>query len=361
MIINKVLYFFLVIIFASSLNASSVVRLDEEYSIFKNPLYIGADPWIIKNPNGEGYYFTCTTANDIKIAYCKSPAKIGEMKTVFIPPPNTMYSHNLWAPELHYINDEWYIYFAADDGNIGNHRMFVLRGTSQDPTKPFKFVSKINDKSDVWAIDGTILHHDIDLYFVWSGEDYSEKRILQNIYIAHMSNPWTIDSPKVMLSRPEYDWERNTKPGAPYVNEGPVALYKDKTIHIIYSGSFCETDFYSLGMISFRGGDIMNLKYWKKSPYPLFSKTNTVFAPGHNSFFKTPDGQDWIMYHANFESNGKHWERDVRIQPFTWRGDILYFGKPLSTDETLKIMHKKKNLSKILAGEIMNEGVFKWF
>lgn len=34
--------------------------------------------------------------------------------------------HNLWAPEIHRINDKWYIYYAADDGNTDNHQIYVL-------------------------------------------------------------------------------------------------------------------------------------------------------------------------------------------------------------------------------------------
>ena len=32
---------------------------------------------------------------------------------VWTPPPNTNYSNEVWAPELHDIRGTWYIYFTA--------------------------------------------------------------------------------------------------------------------------------------------------------------------------------------------------------------------------------------------------------
>jgi len=65
-----------------------------------------------------------------------------------------------------------------------------------------------------------------------------------------------------------------------------------------------------------------------------------VYAPGHNSFFKSPDGkQDWILYHANNEpGQGCGRFRSPRTQPFTWTKEGLpNFGVPVSTKVKLAI------------------------
>ena len=49
-------------------------------------------------------------------------------------------------------------------------------------------------------------------------------------------------------------------------------------------------------------GDAEN---YKKFPNPVFQQApeNGVYAPVHNSFFKSPDGkEDWIIYHAKYLS-----------------------------------------------------------
>jgi GH43 family beta-xylosidase len=89
--------------------------------------------------------------------------------------------------------------------------------------------------------------------------------------------------------------------------------------------------------------DLMNPASWKKAPEPVFtqSKENSVFAPGHNSFFKSPDGkEDWILYHAN-DAPGKGcgmYRSHPGLQPFTWTKDGLpAFGTPVRTKVPLKI------------------------
>src|SRR4051812_36625803 len=37
------------------------------------------------------------------------------------PPATGPDSHEIWAPELHFLNSKWYIYFAADAGTNQTH------------------------------------------------------------------------------------------------------------------------------------------------------------------------------------------------------------------------------------------------
>src|SRR5688572_9196422 len=94
---------------------------------FTNPLLpSGADPWsIYKN----GYYYYTNTRGDSLVLYkTKNLAHLrtAERKTIFIPPKGTLYSKQIWAPELHFIDNKWYMYFAADSGRNEDHRLYVL-------------------------------------------------------------------------------------------------------------------------------------------------------------------------------------------------------------------------------------------
>src|SRR5262249_47157997 len=154
-------------------------------------------------------------------------------------------------------------------------------------------------------------------------------------YIARMSNPWTIEGSRALLSRPTYDWEKvgdlETKgaPGEPShvdVNEGPQILMHGDKVFLIYSASGCWTEAYSLGMLTASAdADLLDPASWKKSPAPVFtpSPDARAYATGHNSFFQSRDGkQDWILYHANSEpGQGCGGRRSPRAQPFTWKAD----------------------------------------
>jgi GH43 family beta-xylosidase len=126
---------------------------------FHNPLLPGgADPWIFYH---DGYYYYTNTLGD-RLGLWKTTditkLKTAEYRDVFIPPDNTPYSKELWAPEIMNIDGKWYFYFAADDGDHFNHRLFVLENPSPDPFQG-KFTMKgqiVTDSSDNWAIDGSV-------------------------------------------------------------------------------------------------------------------------------------------------------------------------------------------------------------
>jgi GH43 family beta-xylosidase len=311
---------------------------------FTNPILpSGPDPFSFYK---DGYYYyTHTLANRIDIWKTDNIAnlKTAERKTIFKPPPGTDHSKDLWAPEIHFIEGKWYVYFAADGGHNKTHRMFVLENANSDPMQgEWTFKGKIADPSDKWAIDGDVFTYRNKWYMAWSGWE-GDVNGQQNIYIAKMKNPWTIEGNRVCISRPAFAWEKhgdlNDPDGTRHldVNEGPQALMHNNKLFIIYSGSACWTDQYALGLLIFTGkGDLLDSANWKKHPEPLFvqSPADSVFAPGHNSFFKSPDGkQDWILYHANAHpGDGCGGKRSPRIQSFTWTKEGLpYFGKPLKT------------------------------
>ena len=99
----------------------------------------------------------------------------------------------------------------------------------------------------------------------------------------------------------------------------------------VLDGSLCAGD-----ALAGEGGDPMNRGAWTKSSEPVFqgSAADSVFLPGHNGFFTSPDEKEsWIVYHANPEANqGCGGHRSPRAQRFRWNGDgTPDFGRPIST------------------------------
>jgi GH43 family beta-xylosidase len=75
--------------------------------------------------------------------------------------------------------------------------------------------------------------------------------VKQDLYIARMSNPWTLETSRQLLSSSDYDWEK--KGGTQWVNEGPEVLKNaNGSVFVIYSASGCWTDDYTLGMLSLK-------------------------------------------------------------------------------------------------------------
>lgn len=323
---------------------------------FTNPLLpSGADPYSFYK---DGYYYyTNTLGNKLVLWKTKNLAdlKDAESKTIWVPPAGTAYSKEIWAPEFHFIKGKWYAYFAADDGSNDHHRTFVLENTSTDPFQgEWIFKGKVAAPSDKWAIDSDVFEQKGRLYMIWAGWE-GDVNGQQNIYIAKMKNPWTIRGKRVLVSKPTYAWERNGdlnnagNPAHVDVNEGPQFLKHDNKIFIVYSASGCWTDFYALGMLTASArSNLLKPASWKKSAEPVFKQSpeNSVYAPGHNSFFKSPDGtEDWILYHANSEpGQGCGRERSPRAQKFTWnKNGMPEFGVPVKAGVPLAIPSDEKS------------------
>jgi GH43 family beta-xylosidase len=289
----------------------------------------GEDPWVISH---QGSYYYCTVDRPKRKILV---SKFNSLKEMATAPLIEVWTDaqidapvyiEIWSPELQFLDGKWYIYFALYDGKVGQERMYVIGAISDNPQGQYVFKGKLIDNSDRWSIDGSVLGmSDGAKYFVWSGWD-EFTNTSQNIYIAKMSNPWTIVSARSCISRPQYDWE---KQGYPYVNEAPQPLVHNGKTFIIYSASGSWTDDYCLGQLTYLGGNPLEPTSWRKEPEPVFKKTDTIFGPGHCSFVKDTTGQDWIIYHAA-RSSGAGWARQVRAKQFRWKKDgSPDFGKPL--------------------------------
>ena len=301
---------------------------------FLNPLLNGSDPWVTQK-NGF-YYYSQTVGDRVSLWRTTAMSKLGLVSStpVYKPAAGAANSSNVWAPEIHYLDNKWYVYYTAGSGADATQRTWVLENSNADPmVGPWSDKGRIfSSDADFWAIDGTVLENNGQKYFIWSGRPNPAAQN-QNIYIAKMVNPWTLQPPTVNLTSPTLTWEVNGGP----VNEGPEIL-KNKAgrVFLVYSASGCWTDDYALGMLALKtGGDPLIASDWTKSAVPVFAKktSSRAYGPGHNAFFKSPDGtEDWIIYHANSNAGeGCGEKRNIRMQKFTWNADgSPNFGEPVA-------------------------------
>jgi len=278
----------------------------------------GPDPWVAQRDGV--YYYTNTQGDRISLWKTTDLARLGEVEPVVVwrAPVQGPNSASVWAPELHFLDGKWYLYYTAVDKthNDDAHRhVFVLENASADPTQG-EWIDKGMLKTHLSGIDGTVFDHGGKRYFVYSAyvDDHSD------LIIAPMSNPWTLGEPQVDIAHPTYTWEMQ---GGRKILEGPEFLKgPGGKVFLTYSASACWSDDYALGLLEADGSaNLLEPSSWRKSPAPVLhgSAERGVYATGHNGFFKSPDGQDWIIYHAN---GGPGWKCTARrapyIEPFHW-------------------------------------------
>ncbi|MEV0647095.1 RICIN domain-containing protein [Phytomonospora sp. NPDC050363] len=303
---------------------------------FRNPLLAdGADPWL--QFHDGNYYLAVTTWNQ-QVTMRKSPtlAGLGSATPAAIwSDTSTERCCTHWAPEFHRLNGpngtRWYmLYVSGRSGTLDYQHLSVLESAGDDPMGPY--TDRGSPMGASWNIDGSYLTVNGQLYLLWSEFSGAD----QSLWIARMTNPWTVTGSRVLISRPTLGWELQ----GGRVNEGPEPLQRNGRTFIVYSASACSTQYYKLGLLALTGSDPLSASSWTKSPNPVFSAANGVYGPGHNGFFTSPDGtQSWIVYHGNAStSQGCGQTRSTRAQPFTWNGDgTPNFGAPVSTSTVLNV------------------------
>jgi len=245
---------------------------------------------------------------------------------------------HFWSPEIYNINDKWYIYFEGDDGNTDNHHLFVMECQDKDPMKG-QFVMKGAIETHAewnYGIHPNILQMPSgELYLLWSG--WPKKRSeteTQCIYIARMENPWTLSSERVMISKPDYEWERqwinpdgNRSAYPIYVNENPEAFLSPdgKRVVVLYSASGIWTVYTSMGMLSAPAdAELLDSAVWNKYPEPVIASDTVSFTTISNVYLvSSADGTHTQMLYEKKRREGGHIQRDVYMQPINWSPDGL--------------------------------------
>jgi len=177
---------------------------------FTNPMLTSQDPFITYV---NGVYYSTYTAYGcatnhicIKSATTLTGLNASPSHDVWSAPSAPASNQaEVWAPELHYINNNWYIYYAADDGTNDDHRLFVLQASnSAQPTGTYVEGTtglahgQLNESLGVWAIDPDVFHAaDGNLYITFSCTNYPTASYSQRICIAPMSGPLTISGNSV--------------------------------------------------------------------------------------------------------------------------------------------------------------------
>ncbi|MBL8818345.1 MAG: family 43 glycosylhydrolase [Planctomyces sp.] len=307
---------------------------------FVNPVAEGADPWVIRDPYANRYLW-CMSEGNRAISVWTSPTltSLGERHVIWKTPQTGPYSKEVWAPELHLIDERWYVYFAASDGKNENHLAWVLQSETSDVLGkwtlhgPFATGDGSDGKSpNIWAIDMTVLEHNGARFAIWSGWD-APGTDRQYLYIAPMKSPTELSGPRVQIcNNADFLWERTEEtPESRGLHEGPQVLQHNGRTFVLYSTAASWLPTYKLGMLELTGDNPLDPKSWKKSKEPVFQSTETTYGVGHSCFLKAENDQTWWhIFHAKQDRN-PGWRRAIYVQPMEFQPDgTPEFGVPVA-------------------------------
>jgi GH43 family beta-xylosidase len=105
----------------------------------ENPLIENrADPWIYRHTDGY-YYFIATAPEYDRIPMRRSRTiaalSTAQEETVWTKHSDGEMGAHIWAPELHFIDNTWYVYFAAGrKDDVWAIRIYVLENSAANPS-----------------------------------------------------------------------------------------------------------------------------------------------------------------------------------------------------------------------------------
>lgn len=305
----------------------------------------GAYPYVTEH-NGT-YYYTMQTGqvDTIMLWAADNPRRLAETKGKVVLTSKMTELRDLWSPELHRINGKWYIYYEGDhNNNTDSHQIYCMENTADNPMEG-KWIQHgpiMTNEEWNFGIHPTSVVVGGKQYLLWSG--WEKRRIeteTQCIFIAEMQNPWTLKSKRVLLSRPEYEWERQwiTSDGLRsaypiFVNENPEAFLSPdgRKVIVVYSASGIWTTYNTLGMLYANvGSDLLNPRSWKKMSEPQFvpDSTSTLCGASNVSVVMSADKKTTYVMYETKDKDKITLSRGIRIKEITWDANGLpVWGKP---------------------------------
>lgn len=318
-----------------------LICAEEKTSQWTNPiLWQRADPHVTLHTDGW-YYFTATVPEYDRIELRRSQTIDGlstaEAKVIWRKHASGPMSHHIWAPEIHFIDGKWYIYFAAGRAEaIWDIRQYVLQCDAANPLEgDWIEKGKIKMNWESFTLDATTFKHRGTRFLSWA-QSVPEERGTR-IFIAEMDTPWSITGAQVAITKPDLPWERIGH----NVNEAPAFIHRNGRLFMTYSASATDAN-YCLGMLTAdENANLLDPKSWQKSPQPVMKshRETSQFGPGHNCFTTSPDGKtDILVYHTrNYEHLAgdplNNPDRATRAQVLHWNDDgTPNLGAPVPDD-----------------------------
>ncbi|MEV4490539.1 family 43 glycosylhydrolase [Micromonospora coxensis] len=307
---------------------------------YTNPLVNQrADPHIVKHTDGY-YYMTATVPQYDRIVLRRATTLQGlataTETTIWRRHTSGEMGAHIWAPEIHFINNRWYVYFAAGrTDDVWRIRMYVLENANADPLSgSWTERGRISTPWDTFSLDASTFVVNGVRYLTWAQQEPGISTN-SNVYLARTgANPWQITGTVTRLVVPTYDWETRGH----RVAEGPSVIQRDGRVFLTYSASATDAN-YCLGLLSASAGaNLLDAASWRRSPTPVFVSNAATgqYGPGHNSFTVSEDGQsDILVYHdRNYRDiTGDPLgdpNRRTRIQKLYWNADgTPNFGIPV--------------------------------
>lgn len=273
----------------------------QQSATYTNPVMAGdyPDPSVIRV--GSDYWAMVTTggwAPHFSILHSTDLVNWRVAGAVFQKPPAWV-KDDFWAPEIIEDRGRFFVFYTArrNDGAKKRGTLCVAVATAAAPAGPYTdhgaLVCQISERGGVGSIDAFFIRDEEgEPYLIWKADgNDAEPDQPTSIFAQKLS----ADGTKLLGKRKEI--LRNTEPWEKHVTEGSFIIRRNGWFYHFYSGNACcgRGCDYALGVARSR----KLLGPWEKNPAnPILDDNAAWQCPGHGSIVTTPDGRDFLLYHA---------------------------------------------------------------
>lgn len=285
---------------------------------YKNPVIPGdfPDPSVIRV--GADYYATATSGNwfpAYTVMHSRDLVNWKPVGAVLTEKP-AWAKGDFWAPEIVEDKGRFFVFYTArrDDGKDKKGTLCVAVATAEKPDGVWKDHGPLVCQ-EIGSLDADFVRDENGKPFLVWKEDGNDRRVPTWIYAQQLDESGTklVGKPKKLF--------RNDAPWENHVIEGSFIVRKNGWFYHFYSGNACcgRGCNYALGVARSK----TLLGKWEKNPKnPILAANDFWQCPGHGSIVETPDGRDFLLYHAyRRKSVGFNIGREALLDEVKWTSD----------------------------------------
>ncbi len=274
---------------------------------FTNPVHDGyfADPFVLRH---EGWYYAYGTGNAAAASHAFEVLRSRDLvhwepRGRVLAPVDGLATQDHWAPEVAFHDGRFYMYFSAGVEDRGHGLRLAV---ADHPEGEFHYAGALLTPDERFAIDASPFRDDDgSWYLYYARDDLHGERVGTSLVVDRLVAMDRLAGEPVDVLRPTADWQifqrQRVMYGAAYdwhTLEAPFVVKRLGRYWCLYSGGSWMTEGYGVSYAVAESPLGPFVEPAADGPTLLRTRPGALIGPGHNSLATTPDGRDYIVYHA---------------------------------------------------------------
>lgn len=272
------------------------------------PFIQGADPFVMRSPDGATYLYTTNRPGiNVPVYKAESPTDWVSLGDAMPSLPPWANRGRTWAPEtIRLKSGKYLLFFTAKDRKTG--KQCVGRAEAMSPAGPFADSARrpfICNVETLTSIDPSPFEDsDGGLYLLWKTKEIKENgEYLTKIWIRSLTPDGLLaGDDSVVLLVNDLSWEGKHV-------EAPTLVKNQGKYYLFYSAGASSSMGYS---VNYAVSDSVYGAYEKSLIGPIIRKNGFLKGPGHQSLLNLGPGSYKVFYHSVYPKRKKKNEGRAR-------------------------------------------------